>query len=46
MRNPVYLAHLFADIENGRFVEHWDELHAHEVFQQVGAIPMQGGATR
>jgi hypothetical protein len=45
MRNPVDLAHLFADVETGRFVEHW-ELNLHEVFQQMGAIPMQGGAPR
>jgi hypothetical protein len=46
MRNPVDLAHLFADVETGRFVEHWDELNLHEVFQQTGAIPMPGGALR
>jgi predicted SnoaL-like aldol condensation-catalyzing enzyme len=70
MRNPVQLAHLFADIlnshdpgrfaelvsasyvnhnpavDNDRFVEHWDELSLLEVFQQVGAISMQPGATR
>ena len=33
-------------VENDRFVEHWDELNLLEVFQQMGAIPMQGGATR
>src|SRR6266404_3265905 len=27
-----------------RFVEHWDELNLLEVFQQMGAIPKQGGA--
>jgi steroid delta-isomerase-like uncharacterized protein len=32
-------------VENGRFVEHWDELNLLEVFQQMGAIPMQEGAT-
>jgi len=26
-------------IENGEFVEHWDELNLLEVFQAVGAIP-------
>ena len=31
---------------NHRVVEHWDELNLLEVFQQVGAIPMQHGATR
>jgi hypothetical protein len=45
MRNPVDLAHLFVDIESDRFVEHWVKLSLHEVFQQMGAIPMQGGAT-
>jgi steroid delta-isomerase-like uncharacterized protein len=28
--------------ENDLFVEHWDELNLLEVFQQMGAIPMQG----
>jgi hypothetical protein len=53
MRNPVQLAHIFADIMNShdpdRFaelVEHWDELNLLEVFQQMGAIPRQPGATR
>jgi steroid delta-isomerase-like uncharacterized protein len=32
--------------ENDRFVEHWDELNLLEVFQQMGAIPMQNGAAR
>jgi len=32
--------------ENERFVEHWDELNLLEVFQQMGAIPMPGGAAR
>jgi hypothetical protein len=44
--HPIDFAHLFADIENDRFVAHWDELHLQGVFQQRGAIPMQGGATR
>jgi len=42
MRNPVGVARLFAETENARFVEHWDDLNLHE----AGAIPMQGGATR
>jgi len=49
MRNPVDLAHLFADIwrfESDRFVEYWDELNLPAVFQQMGAIPMQNGAAR
>ena len=33
-------------VENDRFVEHWDELNLLEVFQQMGAIPMQSGASR
>jgi steroid delta-isomerase-like uncharacterized protein len=32
-------------IENDQFVEHWDELNLLEVMQQMGAIPMQRGAT-
>jgi predicted ester cyclase len=32
--------------DNDRLVEHWDELNLLEVFQQMGAIPMQAGATR
>jgi predicted ester cyclase len=32
--------------DNDRFVEHWDELNLLEVFQQMGAISMQHGATR
>ncbi len=32
-------------VEDDRFVEHWDELNLLEVFRQMGAIPMQGGAT-
>jgi len=26
-------------VEDGLFVEHWDELNALEVFQQIGALP-------
>ena len=32
--------------ENDLFVEHWDELNLLEVFQQIGAIPMQPGAAQ
>jgi len=32
--------------DDDRFVEHWDELNLLEVFRQMGAIPMQHGATR
>jgi steroid delta-isomerase-like uncharacterized protein len=31
--------------ENDRFVEHWDELNLLEVMQQMGVLPVQGGAT-
>ena len=31
-------------VDNGMFVEHWDELNLLEVFQQVGAIPPLGAA--
>ncbi len=30
-------------VQDGFFVEHWDELNLLEVFQQVGAIPALGG---
>ena len=33
-------------VEDGRFVEHWDELNLLDVLQQMGAIPKQGGAAR
>jgi len=29
-------------VEDGMFVEHWDELNLMEVFQQVGALPPLG----
>ena len=32
--------------ENDRFVEHWDELNTLEIFQQMGAIPMQHRAAQ
>ena len=32
--------------DNDRFVEHWVELNLLEVFQQMGAIPLQPGAMR
>ena len=32
--------------ENDLFVEHWDELNTLEVFQQMGAVPMQQGAAQ
>jgi steroid delta-isomerase-like uncharacterized protein len=31
-------------VDDGKFVEHWDELNLMEVFQQVGALPPFGGA--
>jgi predicted SnoaL-like aldol condensation-catalyzing enzyme len=33
-------------VENDRFVEHWDELNTLEIFQQMGAIPVQQGAVQ
>jgi predicted SnoaL-like aldol condensation-catalyzing enzyme len=32
-------------VEEGRFVEHWDELNALEFFGQIGLVPMnrEGG---
>ena len=30
-------------VENDRFDEHWDELNTLEIFQQMGAVPMQRG---
>ena len=33
-------------VENDRFVEHWDKSNLLEVFQQIGANTVQGGATR
>jgi predicted SnoaL-like aldol condensation-catalyzing enzyme len=29
-------------VEDGRFVEHWDELNALDIFSQVGAVPPLG----
>jgi len=85
VRNPVSLAHTFADlmnshdasrftyrarhtgafvgmpasgaeivmrpidvwrVEDGMFVEHWDELNMPEAFQQMGAVRLLGGAAR
>jgi predicted SnoaL-like aldol condensation-catalyzing enzyme len=31
-------------VKNDRFVENWDALNLLEVFQQMGAIPVQDGA--
>ena len=30
-------------VQNGMFVEHWDELNLMQMFQQVGALPPLGG---
>jgi steroid delta-isomerase-like uncharacterized protein len=30
-------------VEDGMFVEHWDELNLLEVFQAIGALPALGG---
>ena len=32
--------------ENDLFVEHWDELNTLEIFQQMGAVPMQQRAAQ
>jgi hypothetical protein len=29
-------------VEDGRFVEHWDELNTLDIFSQVGAVPPLG----
>lgn len=29
-------------IDNGRFIEHWDELNTLDIFSQVGAVPSLG----
>ena len=29
-------------VEDGRFVEHWDELNTLDIFIQVGAVPPPG----
>jgi predicted SnoaL-like aldol condensation-catalyzing enzyme len=31
-------------VQDGMFVEHWDELNLLEVLQQVGAVPPFGGS--
>jgi predicted SnoaL-like aldol condensation-catalyzing enzyme len=30
-------------VQNGLFVEHWDELNLMQMFQQIGALPLLGG---
>ena len=30
-------------VQNGLFVEHWDELNLMQMFQQIGALPPLGG---
>lgn len=30
-------------VEDGMFVEHWDEINALQLFQQIGALPPLGG---
>jgi predicted ester cyclase len=29
-------------VENGRFIEHWDELNTHDIFTQIGALAPLG----
>jgi predicted SnoaL-like aldol condensation-catalyzing enzyme len=31
-------------VDNGMFVEHWDELNTLQVLQQMGALPQQANA--
>ena len=31
-------------VQNGMFVEHWDELNLMQMFQQIGALPPLGSA--
>ena len=41
--NPVEMRSIdIWRVEDGEFVEHWDELNLLEVFQQVGVIPPLG----
>ena len=41
--NPVEMRSIdIWRVEDGMFVEHWDELNLLEVFQQVGALPPLG----
>ncbi len=41
--NPVEMTTIdIWRVEDGRFVEHWDELNLMEVFQQIGALPQLG----
>ena len=42
--NPVEMRSIdIWRVEDGMFVEHWDELNLLEVFQQMGVIPPLGG---
>jgi len=43
MRNPVDLAHLFADIMNSHDPGRFAELVSENDVNQMGAIPMQPG---
>ena len=41
--NPVEMRSIdIWRVEDGMFVEHWDELNLMEVFQQIGALPSVG----
>ncbi|MEU4294831.1 ester cyclase [Kribbella sp. NPDC026596] len=33
-------------VQNGMFVEHWDELNLMQMFQQIGALPPLGAAAQ
>jgi predicted SnoaL-like aldol condensation-catalyzing enzyme len=31
-------------VQDGMFVEHWDELNLMQMFQQIGVLPALGGS--
>jgi steroid delta-isomerase-like uncharacterized protein len=44
--NPVEMRSIdIWRVQDGLFVEHWDELNLLQVFQQVGALPPLGGGS-
>jgi steroid delta-isomerase-like uncharacterized protein len=43
--NPVEMRSIdIWRVQDGMFVEHWDELNLMQMFQQMGALPQLGGA--
>jgi steroid delta-isomerase-like uncharacterized protein len=45
--NPVEMRSIdIWRVQDGMFVEHWDELNTLEVFQQVGALPRSAAGAR